>query len=82
MQCSLEELRRKEVIDIRTGEKLGNIDDVELDMDSRTIRGFVIFGRRCFGGLFRREADLFIPAGSITLYGKEVLLVNYVESIG
>ena len=62
-----------------TGEKLGYIDDVELDVNSCTIKGFVIYGRRCFGGLFRREADLFIPCGSIRLYGKDVLLTESSE---
>jgi YlmC/YmxH family sporulation protein len=82
MQWKLEDLRHKEVIDLRTGEKLGYIDDVELDTDSRTIRGFVIYGRRCFWGLFRREEDLFIPCESVRLYGKDVLLTDFAEGFG
>lgn len=76
MRWNLEELRQKEVINMYTGEKLGYIDDVELDVDSRTIRGFVIYGRRYFGGLIRKEEDLFIPCDSIRLYGKDVLLTE------
>ncbi len=82
MRWNLEELRRKEVIDLHTGEKLGYIDDVELDTDSCTVRGYVIRGRRYFGGLLCREKDLFIPCGSIRLYGKDVLLTENAESIG
>lgn len=82
MRCSLEELRQKEVIHVRTGEKLGFIDDVELDADTCTVRGFLIYGRRCFGGLLRKEADLFIPCSSIQLYGKDVLLTENAEVIG
>ncbi len=80
MRWNLEDLRRKEVIDLRTGEKLGYIDDVELDVDSRTIRGYVIYGRRYFCGLIRREDDLFIPCDAIRLYGKDVLLTDSVEA--
>lgn len=32
MVCSLEELKSKEVIDIKTGERLGYIDDVRMDV--------------------------------------------------
>ena len=82
LQWNLEELRKKEVIHMYTGEKLGYIDDVQLDLDSRTIRGFIICGRSCLGGLFRREEDLFIPCSSVRLYGKDVLLTESAEKIG
>ncbi len=82
MQCTLEELRQKEVIDMRTGERLGFIDDLEIDLDSRIIRGFRIYGRRFFSGIFRREPDLFIPYDAVKLYGKDVLLIEYAEAVG
>ena len=82
MQYSLEELRKKEVIHLGTGEKLGYIDDVQLDADSCTISGFLIYGRRCFFGLFSRESDLCIPCSSIRLYGKDVILTDHTEEIG
>ncbi len=81
MQYSLEELRKKEVVHLVTGEKLGYIDDVQLDAGSCTISGFLIFGRRCFFGLCRREADLCIPCSSIRLYGKDVILTDHTEEI-
>ncbi len=82
MQCTLEELRQKEVIDMRTGERLGYIDDIDMDMDSRVIRGFRIYGRRFLGGFFRREPDLFIPCDAVKLYGMDVLLTEYAETVG
>ncbi len=75
MLCSLEELRKKDVIDIRTGEKLGYIDDIQLDTDHRTIHGYLIYGRRILG-LFKREEDLVIPWECLKVYGKDVVLVE------
>jgi len=76
VQCSLDALRRKEVIDVHTGEKLGFIDDLELDTDHCSLRGFVIYGRRRLFGLFGRDADIFIPCEGVRLYGKDVLLAE------
>ncbi len=75
MLCSLEELKKKEVIEIRTGERLGYIDDLQLDMDQRTICGYLIYARRLFR-IFQKESDLLIPCDRIRVYGKDVLLVE------
>ncbi len=75
MLCSLEDLRKKEVIDITTGERLGYIDDLQLDTDGRSIRGYLIYGRRLFR-LIRREEDVLIPCDNVRVYGKDVLLVE------
>lgn len=76
MEGSLEELRRKEVVDITTGERLGFIDDVHFDLEQQKITGFVMYGRRNFLRFGRKDADLTIPCGNIRLYGKDVLLVE------
>ena len=44
MLLSFEELCRKEVIDIATGERLGFIDDIEVDMASGSVEKLVIYG--------------------------------------
>lgn len=75
MICGLAELRRKEVIDLETGEKLGYVDDVELDTETAALLSLVICGReRCFG-LFGRESDLVIPFARIRLIGRDTILI-------
>ncbi len=75
MLCSLEELKKKEVIEIRTGERLGFIDDLQLDVDQRTISGYLIYARRILR-ILKKESDLLIPCDRIRVYGKDVLLVE------
>jgi len=82
MRCSLDELRQKEVVSTVTGERLGFIDDVDVDLESRIIRGYWIYGRRLLFGILKLEEDLFIPCDCVKLYGKDVVLAEKYESIG
>lgn len=76
MICTLEELRRKEVIDVSTGERLGFIDDVRIDLASSEVLELVIYGRFRILGLFGRENNTLIPCGEIKVVGSEVVLVD------
>ncbi len=80
MQYCLEELFQKEVIHQENGEKLGFIDDVQLDTDRCVVSGYLIRGRRFLGKL-PQEADLFIPCDAVRLYGKDVILVDAVQEL-
>ncbi len=82
MRCSLDELRQKEVVNLITGERLGYIDDVDVDLNSQTLRGYRIYGRRMLFGLVKLEDDLFVPCEGVKLYGKDVVLTDKVETIG
>lgn len=75
MKCSLEDLKYKEVIDIENGEKLGFIDDVELNTDTFEIQYLIIYGKERLFGLLGRENDLMIPCSNIKIIGKDVVLV-------
>ena len=76
MICSLDDLRRKEVIDISDGERLGYIDDVEINLETSETVSLVIFGRLRLFGLLGREEDIVIACRDIKVVGKEVLLVK------
>lgn len=76
MISSLEELRRKEVIDITSGERLGYIDDVRIDLESSTVTELVIYGRARVLGIFGKEDDVVIPCGDIRVVGSDVILIK------
>ena len=75
MKCSLEGLKEKEVIDIENGEKLGYVDDIELNMNTYEVQSLIIYGRERFFGFFGREEDILIPCKNIKVIGKDVLLI-------
>ena len=76
MVCSLDELRRKEVIDINNGERLGYIDDVRIDLRTSSVEALLIYGRVRFFGVFGKEDDVLIPCGDIRVVGSDVVLIS------
>ena len=68
--------RHKEVIDITTGNRLGFITDVDIDLEKGVVNSVIIPGRRRFFGLFPAEEDIFIPWKSIKKIGEEIILVT------
>lgn len=76
MICGLDDLRCKEVIDITTGERLGNIDDAEINFETSEVVSLVIYGRLRLFGLFGREDDIVVSCGDIKVIGSDVVLVK------
>ncbi|MCR4793893.1 MULTISPECIES: YlmC/YmxH family sporulation protein [Ruminococcus] len=76
MLLSFEELCRKEVIDIATGERLGFIDDIKVDIESGNVESLVIYGCVRLFGLFGRENDTVISCKDIKVVGEDVVLVQ------
>ena len=79
MLFRLDDLKKKEVIDISTGERMGFIDDAEIDVSSSQVKSLVIYGRERFFGLLGREDDIIIPCSSIVVIGSDVVLVRHRE---
>jgi YlmC/YmxH family sporulation protein len=74
--CSLGEMRRKEVIDLKTGERLGYIDDIEVDIASGKAERFIIYGGDRLFGILGKEDDIVIKCSDIRVVGREVILVE------
>lgn len=79
MICSLENMKNKEVIDILNGERLGYIDDVEMNLDTSNIIALVIYGKERFFGLLGKDDDIVIPCHEIEVIGQDVLLIKRSE---
>ncbi|MGN0620779.1 MAG: PRC-barrel domain-containing protein [Porcipelethomonas sp.] len=76
MICSLSELKCKEVVNIKDGEILGYIDDIEFEPETGKIIAFIIFGRKRMYGLLGKEKDIVISCEQIKLIGKDAVLVS------
>lgn len=76
---TLRELSRKDVIQAKTGENLGRVDDIGFDSATAQIKSVILHGRcHCFG-LLGRDEDLEIPWGSIRSVGADVIMVDLPE---
>jgi len=75
MNCCITDLRCKEVINAKTGCRLGPVSDVEIDTCSGCIVSIIIWGRgKCFG-LLGREEDIKILWKDIEVIGDDTILV-------
>ena len=80
MVCRITELHDKEVINIVTGNRLGTVDDVEVDTCTSQICAIVVHGRaKCFGFLGYEE-DMVVPWKHIEVIGEQTVLVNITET--
>ncbi len=80
MVCTLSELRNKEVINARTGLKLGYVDDIEFDSVTGNILSIIIFGRPRAFGLMGRDQDIIIKCEDIEIIGEDTILVKFSDT--
>lgn len=67
---------RKEVIDIKTGRRLGELIDVEIDESTGKITAIVVPGETKVFGLLGAGPDIVIPWTRIVKIGPDCILVE------
>lgn len=75
MNCSVTDLRNKEVINIKTGNRLGCVSDVEICCESGSLCAIIIWGKGRLFDLWGKQEDIRIPWKSIQVIGEETVLV-------
>lgn len=77
-----ENIKNKEVINIRDGKSLGFVYDIEINLEAGRIDGIVLPGERGFFNLFGKESeDLVIKWSNVKTVGDDVILVDVAASI-
>ncbi len=76
MVCRFDDMRCKEIINIKTGCKLGYPDDIEFDTCTAKICKLIVYGKAKFFGLLGREEDFVIPWCDIEVIGQDTILVT------
>ena len=73
--CSITELRNKEVINAKSGCRVGFVSDVEINTCDGRLSAIIIWGRpRCFG-IFGKDDDIRICWENIQVIGNDTILV-------
>ena len=73
METSFCELKRKEVVNLADGKRLGRVTDVVFTYPEGKVQGIVVPGGR---GFRWGKADLFIELKCVTKIGVDVVLVD------
>ena len=68
------DLRYKEVIDVRSGFRLGYVCDAEFDDGEGRIVSLITPGKAKFFGLLGREDDYVLPWDCIVRIGSDIIL--------
>lgn len=70
------DFKHKEVINIKTGEKLGFVLDVNADLETGKITSIIVPGSTKLFNLFSAGNEITIPWTSIKCIGSEIILVE------
>lgn len=81
MKYTLNDIRNKEVINIRSGSKLGFVDDIEFDAESLMIKSLIIYGRGRIFGFLGRDEDVVVKCRDIEIIGTDTILVSTNETV-
>ncbi|MBP5166301.1 MAG: YlmC/YmxH family sporulation protein [Oscillospiraceae bacterium] len=76
MQCRIEDLRCREVINICDGMRMGYVDDVLIDTSCGRVVAVVVPGPCRFFGLFGRGDDYVISWECIVRIGSDLILAE------
>ncbi|MBP3692479.1 MAG: YlmC/YmxH family sporulation protein [Clostridia bacterium] len=77
MNCSIAELRDKQVVCIKDGTILGYVCDVEVDIHNGCLVSIIIFTKKgMFSGIGKND-DIIIPWSNIEVIGQDTILVNW-----
>lgn len=76
MLCRFTALRRKEVINLCDGCRLGYVGDVEVTVPEGAVKAIIVFGPCRFFGLFGRGEDYYIPWECVQKFGDDIILVD------
>jgi YlmC/YmxH family sporulation protein len=72
----ISELQMKDVVSISDGKRLGQIGDLDIDMENGMIRAIIVPAGGKFFGLFGQAQDYVIPWNQIVKVGADVVLVE------
>ena len=73
---TLSDLKHKDVIQFKTGENLGRVDDIRFDEVTSRLQSIILYGRQHLFGLLGREEDRYIPWSSVRRFGEDIILVE------
>ena len=76
MQCRIRGLRRKEVINICDGCRLGYVSDVDIKVPEGQVVAIVVSGPGLFFGLFGRGEEFYVPWDCIQRIGDDIILID------
>jgi YlmC/YmxH family sporulation protein len=77
LNCRISDIKHKEVVNIKNGNRLGSICDIEIDMESGQTQAIIVYGGLRFWGIFGRRDDIVILWEEVKVIGEDIVLVSH-----
>ena len=72
----LSDLQNKDVVDMNTGDKIGNVIDVQISSDTGNILKLIIYDKKGFINMIRGGDEISISWNQKKKIGADVILIN------
>ncbi len=76
MDCSINDLKTKEVINVSDGAKLGYVSDVKIDLSNGRLTAIVVPGAYRLMGFLGKDEDIVIRWESIKKIGDDIIIIE------
>lgn len=73
----ISEFQLKDVVNVSDGRKLGNIGDIDINLDTGKIESIIISQTGKLLGFFSKDDEIIIPWNQIIKIGTDVILVRH-----
>lgn len=77
---TISEFQIKDVVNVADGKRLGNITDLDINLDTGKIDAIIIQSGGKMLGLFGKDSEVIIPWRNIVKIGKDVILVRFIRT--
>ena len=74
--CRTMDLRRKEVINVTDGKRMGFVSDVDINLEEGRIDAIILPGPAKIFGIIGKDNEVTIPWESIKKIGEDIILVD------
>ena len=72
----MSELKRKEVINVCDGCRLGYVSDLDVRVPEGQVVAIIVYGPGRFFGLFGRGEDFYVPWDCVQRFGDDIILID------
>ena len=72
----LSELQNKDVVDVLTGERIGNIIDIEISKEDGIVKKIILYEKKGLFSTLKNNGEIKVDFTDIKKIGQDVILVN------
>ena len=77
MEATMNDIKTKEIINIKNGQRLGFVADMQINLDDGKITALIVPGPYKMMGIFGKPPDVVIRWENIETIGEDLIIVSF-----